>query len=165
MLLRTIHGSRLYGLAHADSDIDIYEVHASGMTRQRINGDIDKMTITLSDFMQQCHSGVPQALEAMFSPLAEPSALDAYRHSYRTDTAAAAHKYRRAIVHHLDIGKEGTFKRRRHAMRWTLNLTDILTYGRFNPVLTPELAEEITLAAHGDWRAWLDEHSPIDLEL
>lgn len=165
MLLRTIHGSRLYGLAHADSDIDIYEVHASGSLRKRGANGVDTTTTGLSDFVAQCDRGVPEALETMFSPLAEPSVLDTYRSAYRVSTGEVATRYRHAIVKHLTVPDPTTFKRRRHALRMTVNLADALAYGRFNPVLTPERAEEITLAANGDWRAWLDENSPIDLEL
>lgn len=161
LLLKTIHGSRLYGLAHADSDYDFYEIHDQGRTRQAISGDDDRTRIGLSAFMRQADAGTPQALEAMFSELADPSPLDALRRSYTANTAAAANRYRSTIRSHL-LGDQ-TYKRRRHGLRLALNLNDLLTTGRFNPTLSDSAAATISDLAHAGWENWLERTSIIDL--
>lgn len=44
MILSTVHGSRLYGLAHSGSDYDTYEVVLQGRTRQRVAGSGSTLT-------------------------------------------------------------------------------------------------------------------------
>ena len=68
-LLRSIHGSHLYGLAHANSDNDTYIVVDQGTRRakQKIVGKEDVTVLTLGEFARQIHKGVPQALEALYS--------------------------------------------------------------------------------------------------
>ncbi|WP_251153669.1 nucleotidyltransferase domain-containing protein [Cellulosimicrobium sp. Marseille-Q4280] len=163
-LLRTVHGSHLYGLAHAGSDLDTYTVIATGhRARQTISGDQDTLVIPIGAFLLQAGSGVPQALEAMFSPIAEPGPLDALRHGFRPDTAASAHRYRRTITSFA----AGTLKQRRHALRLATNLTDLLTYGWFSPRLSPALADELTAAAalpDEDYFADLAARCPVPLD-
>lgn len=138
---RTLHGSRLYGLAHANSDTDMYTVLMSSGTGGRsrnthqVNGDDDQAKVSMGSFLAQCEKGVPQALEAMFSRIAEPSMFDAFRAGYRADTAKMATTYRRTI---RNMAAHEDFKRRRHAVRLILNLNEALTTGkgRFNPTLT-----------------------------
>lgn len=72
-VLSTVHGSHLYGLAHANSDLDTYEVVVGGdknFARQS-NRETDALRLHLSRFQRSVRDGVPQALEALFSPVAE----------------------------------------------------------------------------------------------
>lgn len=72
-ILRTIHGSHLYGLAHSESDIDTYEV-VLGCSKNfawNRNEEEDANHIHLNRFQQAVENGAPQALEALFSPEAE----------------------------------------------------------------------------------------------
>ena len=167
VLLRTVHGSRLYGLNHADSDYDYYTVLAEGgrSTSQVLSGDDDSLTVPFNVFSRHISEGVPQALEALFSRLADPSPLDAYRANFYPDTAKAATIYRRAIK---STALFGTAKRRRQALRHAFNLAEMFDTGRFNPTLTPEQVAFVwEVSENGDERYWnaLEALSPVDLRL
>ena len=71
ILLKTIHGSRLSGLARPDSDWDWYTVTDQGKARQTIQGDQDNIVVGLDEFLLRVGLGEPQALIALWSPLAE----------------------------------------------------------------------------------------------
>lgn len=150
VLFRTIHGSFLYGLGHAGSDQDFYTViankprHRKKYAKQTIHDGIDSMTVDLSTFRVYCDMGVPQALEAVFSPFAGIDHIADFRRSYRVDTGAMMERYRRTIKS-FSLG--GDFKRRRHALRLCLNLTEALETGRFNPRLSQSHATAITIGA------------------
>lgn len=75
-LFKTVHGSRLYGLSHANSDEDYYTVVTkrpsdtrfgrqtrARYAKQKINGNEDSMVVDFGTWVEQCRSGVPQALE------------------------------------------------------------------------------------------------------
>lgn len=138
LLLRTVHGSRLYGLAHENSDYDWYFVYDVELNRgnQSVHGDYDETVVPVRLFMEQLAEGMPKALEAFFSPFAERSpVLQELHRSYRVGATAAIRGTRRVMrAYARDTG----FKNQRHALRSTLQLRDMMEYGRFNPVLTPE---------------------------
>lgn len=149
-MLFTPHGSHLYGLAHAGSDEDYYTVVPSSTSRknrQRIRGNLDTLVVTLSSFRMQCDDGVPQALEALFSPLADPGPLSAFRNAYLPDTGKTVTRYLR-VMKHFALSED--FKSRRHAFRVATNLNDLLATGRFNPMLTPAQRDFVTDAAGRD---------------
>lgn len=154
MLLRTIHGSHLYNLATPKSDLDYYTViptvprKRKRNAKQVIHNNIDSMTIDFSTFRVYCDMGVPQALEALFSPVAEVDLIADFRNCYRIDTAATVGRYRRTIKSF----SFGEFKQRRHALRLCLNLTEALATGRFNPRLPEEEARIIS-----DVAGWSDD--------
>lgn len=58
VVLETIHGSHLYGLAHENSDRDVYRVQTGVKTRQTIVGDSDTMLVSLTDFSAAVVKGV-----------------------------------------------------------------------------------------------------------
>lgn len=132
LLLRTVHGSQLYGTAHAGSDIDIYEVHDYCDNRQVITKNLDITRVSLSKFLLLCDKGVPQALEAMFSPLATTDVLADYRRAYRPNIPNARETYARTIKNFALSDKP---KAQRHARRLARNLSDLERYGRFNPMV------------------------------
>lgn len=164
LLLRTAHGSTLYGLAHAASDDDTYEVYAGkGKSAQRISGNDDAFTTSLSEFLKMCDRAVPQALEAMFSTNKEIAPeYAAFFANYRAGSAAMLDRYTRTALNFSkdDRGHEYThpfyFKRRRHALRLCLNLADGLAFGRFNPALTEAEAQELTRLAEQEESAYLE---------
>lgn len=167
VLLRTIHGSRLYGLNHAESDYDYYTVIAESghATSQLFSGDDDSITVPWNVFARQIVEGAPQALEALFSPLADPGPLDAYRSHFYPDTANVAQVYRRAMK---STALRGDEKGRRQALRHALNLAQMFDTGRFCPVLTPEQAAFVWKTAENDDEAYrnaLEALSPIDIRL
>ena len=135
-ILVTIHGSHLYGLNHADSDLDFFRVVAS---RRRpkvfVRGGIDSSEFGLKDYMENLYNGSHQSVEAAFSPHAwiHP-AYRAFFEGYRVTGADAFARYRRTI-HSFS---HGDLKKRRHAVRLGFNLADLKRNGRFNPVMTDD---------------------------
>ena len=139
VLFKTRHGSYLYGLNHADSDEDFYTVVNRPRGRRHkwakqtiINGE-DSMVLDLPTWLKLCDKGVPQALEAMFAPNPLVDNLAPLRNAYRAG-GPVRETYARTITNFV---KDGEFKRRRHALRLSLNLRDLMRYGRFNPVVKP----------------------------
>jgi predicted nucleotidyltransferase len=139
VLLRTIHGSHLYGLAHDGSDKDIYEVVETKRTKKKrnikqtiVNG-VDKTVVDLSTFMHMVDECVPQALEALWTPVAEVDKIHEFRTNYRVNRAKMKEVYIRTA---LNFAQRDDIKSRRHAIRLMLNLGAALEYGKFNPQLS-----------------------------
>lgn len=132
-ILYTEHGSYLYGLNHSGSDFDTYEVVLTGCTRQRVVGRFDLTTVTLRDYLKQVEKGVPQALEALFSPVkqVEPE-WAAYFEALRPGYYSTVATYQRTIRNFL-AGE--TSKKWKHAVRMSFNLQDFQAKGVFNPRL------------------------------
>jgi predicted nucleotidyltransferase len=145
MLFKTIHGSNLYGLAHEGSDLDYYVVTETrrnrrpSYARQTIVDGVDTTTVDFGTWMNMCQSGVPQALEAMFStrPVYEGAGIKEFRRAFVMGSSARD-KYYRTIDNFLEDADN--FKKKRHAVRLSLNLRDGMKYGRFNPTLTKRQA-------------------------
>lgn len=140
VLLRTIHGSHLYGLAHAGSDMDVYEVIATERgkrkrnIKQTINEGLDKTVVDMSTFMHMVDECVPQALEALWTPVAEIDEINPFRTQYRVNRTKMRDVYVRTA---LNFARHDDVKRKRHALRLLLNLGSALEFGKFNPRLTP----------------------------
>lgn len=152
--LETVHGSRLYGLSNAGSDRDYFVVYdeprdkKTRHARQRMlpNG-LDLTEVGLTTFLQSCDSGVPQYLEAMFSPVANVNPwFQPYRAGYRVNTVNMYQKYVRTATT-FAYEAESTLKRRRHALRLLVNLGEGLAHGKFNPRLDGHTATLLTTAA------------------
>lgn len=159
-ILDTIHGSHLYGLARPESDIDTYRVILSGddrYARQTKVGDDDRMVLSLDHFTEQVANGVPQALEALWSPEATIAPMwRPFLSRLRPSIIQTQMRYRRTI---LSFGFErggrtgaarqrvDARKMRRHALRLTLNLAEFSRRGAFDPRLTADLAQWVTSAA------------------
>lgn len=162
-LLLTPNGSRLYGLAHANSDEDYYRVvlddyfhdavgKAPTGNRNRLihhvvneNG-VDELTVGFGTFARLAFDGTPQTLETMFSQQSIIDRLEEFRHAYYASTGPDSMRdaYRRTIHRFI----YGNFKARRHALRLSINLEEAMrSGGRFNPTLTAEQATYITAAA------------------
>lgn len=139
ILLRTVHGSHLYGLAHAASDKDIYEVFVTTRTarkrniKQTISEGIDKTSVDMSTFMYMVDECVPQALEALWTPVADIDEINAFRTQYRVNRAKMKEVYVRTA---LKFAEHDDVKHKRHALRLLLNLGTALEYGKFNPQLS-----------------------------
>lgn len=160
-LYKTIHGSRLYGLAHAGSDEDFYTVVTkvetdtrfgrqtrSRYAKQTIIGQEDSMVVDFGTWVEMCKSGVPQALEAMFSamPVGDDRLSD-FRASFRVGTEVYE-RYLRTIKS-FALSEDPGFKKKRHALRLALNLNEMGRTGRFNPTLSDKDAAYITDRAIG----------------
>lgn len=142
VLFKTIHGSHLYGLAHENSDTDYYTVIDRGRrgmrlkyAKQSIVDGIDTVTVDLGTWLKLCDKGVPQALEAMFSPVPEVDELSTLRNSYRIGSLRMRDTYYRTMENFVEAGD---FKRKKHALRLYLNLKQAMKHGKFNPTLTPK---------------------------
>ena len=152
VLFKTLHGSRLYGLHHAESDWDYYTVLDKVKTakaryaKQKVSGAEDSMTVDFGTWVNMCWIGVPQALEAMFSDQAITDELSDFRSQFRVSTGASERYLRtiRSFCYTQDP------KRKRHGLRLALNMHDFTRYGRFNPTLTPNEADYVTEQAKKD---------------
>lgn len=143
LIFKTIHGSHLYGMAHAGSDVDTFSVvtndHDFGdrPTRQTVRGFGDRveddLTFTLGEFMKRADKGGHQSLEAMFSPFKEwsntPHPYQRYIESWLITGGEVFHAYERTIRKFA----YGDFKMRRHGVRLAQNLSVLRHLGRFNP--------------------------------
>ena len=145
IVLKTIHGSKLYGTSHKDSDSDYYVVVNNRRLRRRahqtIVDGVDTLTIDLSYWLHLCEEGVCQALEALFAPAPEIDVIADLRASYKCNIAKATRTYNRTIRNFYEAGDS---KRARHSLRLWLNLQEIQHTGRFNPVLSPADREWVT---------------------
>ena len=169
VILYTPHGSHLYGINHAASDEDFYAV----VTDRKVNkyadasqSIVDKKDVTVvgySKFLAMCHKGVPQALEALMSPMATVDEIEAFRAGYVIAGNEVISTYLRTIKSFTLDEREGKQpKLRRHAVRLALNLNDIVESGRFTPVLTSEQAEftrEVSLLPLDELKAELGKIS------
>lgn len=140
LIFSTIAGSHLYGLAHEESDLDVYEVYEgkSPKLRQSIAGDDDRVRGTLDAFLTRAYTGSHQSVEALFSreKVYAPGMEEKYGSfldGIYIGGGDVYAKYERTIKKF----SFGDFKKRRHACRLALNLHDLRKYGRFDPTLTP----------------------------
>lgn len=143
ILLKTIHGSRLYGTNHPSSDYDTYTVVLDKRkTKHSIQDKDDSVVVSLGKFLHYVDSGVPQSLEALFSAKKEIS--HPLMESIRPSTGSVISTYMRTI-------KSFTFntdlKRQRHSVRMCFNLSDFLEFGYFNPTLTPSQLDTALIPA------------------
>jgi hypothetical protein len=161
-LLLTPNGSRLYGLAHSNSDDDYYRVvlddyfhdavgkaptgNRNRLIHHAINDGVDELTVGFGTFARLAFDGTPQTLETMFSQQSIVDRLEEFRNAYYASTGPDSMRdaYRRTIHRFI----YGNFKSRRHALRLSINLEESMRRGgRFNPTLTAEQASYITAAA------------------
>lgn len=153
VLFKTVHGSHLYGLAHAESDNDFYTVldkvknARAKYAKQKISADgTDSMVVDFGTWLDQCVSGVPQALEAMFSQMPLHDELAEFRAGYRVSTGASE-RYLRTITSFVYTQDP---KRKRHGLRLALNMYDFTHTGRFNPTLNDNDVDFVTENAKKD---------------
>lgn len=140
VLFRTVAGSRLYGLAHENSDFDYYTVVEKVKTKRAsysthsIVDDQDSVVVDFGTWVDQCTKGVPQALEAMFSDMATVDRIKEFRNGFYVGSDQVFDRYLRTIKS-FAFSEKDAYKRKRHALRLALNFKDMRRYGRFNPTL------------------------------
>lgn len=150
VLFKTVHGSRLYGLARPDSDEDFYTVVSKVKTnrkkyaRQSIVDNIDSTVVDFGTWLHFCEMGVPQALEAMFSSMAVEDHIAPLRAQYRAGTGVYD-RYLRTIK---TFAMRDTYKSKRHSLRLALNLQELRGSGRFNPTLSTEQKSWVSMFAN-----------------
>lgn len=131
-------------------------VTLGGRSKQGIVDGIDTNRVTLEQFQKSIAKGVPQAVEALYSPYAEfDPQWETYFRSLRPGWELVQ-TYRRTINNfglHWG-GRHGSalerakttdkVKLRRHALRLCVNLSEFVSYGRIWPVLSDCHKELIT---------------------
>lgn len=158
-LLITKHGSHLYNMSRADSDIDLYVVYRfpyqyrpKKQITQRINDESDTTKVSLDRFYDLCNKGVPQALEALFSPEDKwlcshadwPSVRDDVIEDIQKNIITILETYRRTASNFF---LEDNWKKNRHAFRLLHNADELAKTGRLNPSLSSDIVGEITTVA------------------
>lgn len=143
-IFSTIHGSHLYGLAHAKSDVDVFCVTDSEVRKSQHvqNGKYDTVYVGFSTFMERANAGSHQAVEALFSRQ-KHWALEEYRPIIESSFVCGPEvfaKYERTIRKFA----HGDFKQRRHAVRLSFNLQELRATGQFNPEMD---SIQVTLAS------------------
>lgn len=105
---------------------------------QSIVGNVDTVRVSFDQFLTGIGVGLPESLEALWSPLKTVDRLDYLNiHPGYSETLS---RYQRTMK---SFWLGGDFKRRRHALRLRVNARDYLRNGYFNPRLTPAQIEEI----------------------
>lgn len=138
ILFQTPSGSRLYGLAHENSDEDWYTVVEKVPRKKKhystheIVGNVDSVVVDFGTWQDFCMEGVPQALEAMFSKMATVDRIAEFREGFRA--GRNYDKYERAIKA-FALDNDNSFKHKRHALRLAVNLRDLRRHDRFDPTL------------------------------
>lgn len=171
-LLITVHGSHLYGLNHAQSDVDtviIRDSIAQQMGHRQRKAIVthtpenDLSIFSLSSMMKLADKGIPRMLEVMFSPVATIDLIKDMRMGYHAGEASLINGYTFSI----QSFNKFNFKRRRHMLREVANLNEALNNnGRFNPQLSLETAEMITrLAKDKEFIRHLRSMMPVELIL
>lgn len=161
ILFKTVHGSRLYNLAHEDSDDDFYVVvnkvktNKKRYAKQSIIDGVDTTVVDLGTWLHFCEVGVPQALEAMMSRKPLIDKIGPLRAQYRAGSQTWD-RYLRTIK---SFAMEGDFKHKRHSLRLALNLNSLASTGRFNPTLTPEQVEFVTKVASAGSPAFVYDYA------
>lgn len=173
VLYKTIHGSRLYGLAHKDSDDDYYVVTPTVYTKKKLNaqhkidGDLDTVTVDFASFVQMAENGVPQALETMFSQQSKSDFFEEYRASWFASDPRVIDRYIRTIKSFsLEDGSKRE-KYHRHALRLSLNLEQLVYTGRFNPTLDKSdvrMVKRIGTYSDEKYLKELNAVNPFDLD-
>lgn len=153
VLFKTIAGSRLYGLAHEDSDWDYYTVVDRVAKRKpayHTHSIVDGLDSTVVDFgtwVNDCQKGVPQALEAMFSQKAEYDEIAEFRAAFVGGREYYAYN---SVMKVMKFEHADSFKHRRHMLRLGINLSDLRMFGRFNPTLSRDVIDLISAHAEID---------------
>lgn len=164
-ILVTQHGSHLYGTNRPGSDVDLYEIYdfpwqnyrPKKQAFQTITDQEDRSRFSLERFTSICHKGVPQSLEALFSPEEAWEFFTKEWYDIRAEItesiqpnwATVMDTYGRTAKNFFD---KDDFKKNRHALRLCHNAADFKQYGQFSPRLSNELIKEITRIAELPWR-------------
>lgn len=135
VIFETIHGSRLYGLDHANSDNDLFTVYDGKKPKasHKITNELDHVRVGVFRFLDLAYSGAHQSVEALSSPY-KVWTDERWRYmleNVRITSGDAFNKYERTIRSFC----YGDFKRRRHAVRLNWGLQDLRESGTLNPVL------------------------------
>lgn len=161
VLLLTMTGSRLYGVHTPESDYDYWAVVLENVkTSQKVVEGEDVTLISLKNFMTMLDNGVPQAMEVLWSPVAE------FNETYKPLlNSLSPHlwwaRYRLLAPQSLEKMKKkgqpltpkqwrkGKMQKTRLALQWY----NMAHNGWFNPQLSGEQLEIVLYAGteEGNW--------------
>ena len=160
LLLKTNHGSHLYGLNTETSDLDYYQIFEYPWRNHRprkqvsqvIKEDIDVTRTSLDRFQDMCIKGIPQALEALFADESHWVEFHQSWYDKRELIENNLHVHRLNIIETykrtvFNFFEKDDFKKNRHSFRLMHNVTEFKKDGKFNPTLNSETREEITRIA------------------
>jgi len=166
-ILKSMHGSHLYGMATPLSDLDTYEIYdfcnqnyrPKKQAKQNIHENEDNVSISLQKYREYCLKGVPQTVEVAFADQSKWIQYDVEWHNIRNELQKLiTHKkclpdvletYRRTA---LSFMRGGDFKRFRHALRLCINARELKETGKMNPTLNQDDIDRITVAANAVYR-------------
>lgn len=162
IILRTEHGSHLYGLARPQSDHDYYEIYdflnrnwrPKKQASQNIEGDQDELRISLDRFEYLCYKGVPQCVEVLFAPAESwvvvddswPGIASHIKLQLPNHMPTILTTYRRTALNFF-YSKKDRDKKRRHAFRLILNAGELKATGKMQARLRDDqivLVNELT---------------------
>lgn len=174
ILVKTQHGSHLYGLNTPTSDLDFYVVYEFPWKNyrpprqmdQKIVEDTDTTTVSLERFTELCVKGVPQCLETLFADSSKwleydgswYHKRDTIKKRVRSNIPTVLETYRRTAWNFFE---KDDFKKNRHALRLCLNALSLKREGTFNPTLEPNVCEEMTRFAALPRRQREDEFKDV----
>lgn len=160
ILLKTQHGSHLYGLSTPQSDLDFYVVYEfpwknyrpRKQVDQKIKDDLDITTASLERFTDLCFKGIPQSLETLFSDSSKWLEYDSswydksssIKEQMKDFVPAVLETYKRTAWNFFE---KDDFKKNRHALRLCFNAAELREKNYFNPALKPNEREELTRIA------------------
>lgn len=146
VIFATVHGSYLYGTAHAESDLDFYVVVEGGESKKEIFGTQNGYVIDVSqkpveDFVRLLQEGTHEAVEALYSPYSvwdESSAWYSFLKSQKVNLALFAKKHLSAADSFRELAgakPEEAKKFLAHADRLENNVEEAYANnGFYNPV-------------------------------
>lgn len=149
IIVASVTGSRLYGIANHNSDYDYIIVSPTATKNSRItSGEIDASVWTPETYLDLLYRGTPQAYEINRSPYAVwDSQWEPFFHAIHPD----AHWLRRKFLSLKNT--QGVEKQRKHAARTAIMALKICAHGTApSPVLTPlESSAVLACATHPTW--------------
>ncbi len=160
VIFTTPHGSHLYGLAHENSDRDLFIVtNGADRMHQHTDGETDVTRVGIYTLLRYAMEGSHQSAEAIFSQEKDWNLNLKHQwlplvNAVRIGGPVVMRKYRRTVVKFAF----GDFKRRRHACRLYWNAQEMAASYRFNPTMTRgQVILSNYLAEHYEGQDLLDQ--------
>lgn len=154
LIMRTIHGSRLYDLASPTSDYDWFTIHSTLRPEDQIikGENYDHHIHSADAFTKQILIGSPMALEALASPYQEwhNESLRPFYESLTPNSRKTRQNFQkisRRLAYHTGARAQN---KRRHAIRLLWELDDFMKTGQINPILSQSQIERLNYESRDD---------------
>lgn len=165
LLLESIHGSRLYGLHHENSDWDYWRVYANTPKAkarnisQTISGDQDSVDMDFSTLVAYADRSSHQVLEMIFSQKKTHCLIDHWCDNFVVNLSTLRDLYYRTVVNFWmkAWASEGRLRTKtfRHCVRMAINLEEAQRLGRFNPTLSEATVEALRASSDIELENWM----------